>query len=170
MTGLSTERTEPDLQAAEREMLTGWLDWHRATLVMKCADLTAEQLRSRAVPPSTMSLLGLVRHLTDMERGWFRQILAAEDAPDLYRLPDDPDGDFDRVDDADPQEAFRVWEQECETARRIVAAAPSLEVTGTQDDETFSLRWILTHMIAEYSRHLGHADLLRQRIDGATGE
>ena len=151
-------------------MLTGWLDWHRATLPAKCAGLAPEQLRLRAVPPATLSLLGLVRHLAEMERGWFRQVLAAEDVPDLYRVPDDPDGDFDRVDGADPDEAFRVWHEECEAARRIVAAAPSLDVTGTQGDETFSLRWILTHMIAEYSRHLGHADLLRQRIDGATGE
>ena len=168
MTG--TERTEPDLQAPEREMLVGWLDYYRATLAMKCAGLTPGQLRERAVPPSTISLLGLVRHMADMERGWFRQVLAAEDAPDRYRLPDNPDGDFDDVDTAEPEADFRAWREECAAARRIVAAAPSLEITGTQDDETFSLRWILTHMIAEYSRHLGHADLIRQRIDGATGE
>jgi uncharacterized damage-inducible protein DinB len=167
---IAPERTEPGLQAAEREMLTGWLDYYRATLAVKCSGLAADQLRLRAVPPSPISLLGLVRHLTDMERGWFRQILAAEDVPDLYRLPDRPDGDFDDVDDAEPDAAFHAWHDECAAARRIVDAAPSLDVTGTQDDETFSLRWILTHMIAEYSRHLGHADLVRERIDGATGE
>jgi len=166
-------RVEPPLSADERTMLTAWLDWHRATLERKCAGLDTEQLRRRAVPPSTMSLLGLVRHMADVERSWFRRVLGrgdAESVPPLFYSQEDPDGEFDRVDEADPEEAFVRWHEECEAARQAVAAAVSLDVTGLRRGEEFSLRWILVHMIEEYARHNGHADLLRERIDGAVGE
>ena len=164
-------RVEPAYEGGETAMLTAWLDYERATLQIKCERLTDSQLRERAAPPSTLSLLGLVRHMSEVERSWFRRVLQGEDAPPLYySAPDDPDGDFDHVDSADVGEAFATWRAECDVARANVAAAPDLEVTGLRRDERVSLRWILVHMIEEYARHNGHADLLRERIDGAVGE
>jgi uncharacterized damage-inducible protein DinB len=168
---MTIERTEPPEVADERTTLTSFLDYQRQTLAWKCDGLTDAQLRERIVPPSSMSLLGLVRHLADVERGWFRRTLTGEDAPRMYYSDEDPDGDFDNVDDADVAEAFAAWRAECDRAREIVAATPTLDVTGTQRlGNKVSLRWILVHMIEEYARHNGHADLLRERIDGATGE
>jgi uncharacterized damage-inducible protein DinB len=170
----AAQKARPALQAGEREMLTGWLGHHRAILLWKCEGLTAEQLRQRAVPPSTLSLLGLVRHMADVERGWFRQTFLGEDVPDLYDRSGDEDADFKVADGADPAEAFRAFEQECTASREVVAAASSLDDLSKQGSERtgelFSLRWIVTHMIEEYARHNGHADLLRERVDGATGD
>jgi uncharacterized damage-inducible protein DinB len=163
------DRIDPPYEAGERAMLDAWLDFHRATLAMKCDGLSDAQLRERAVPPSTLSLLGLVRHLADVERNWFRRVLAGEDAPPLFWSDDDPDGDFDNVGTADVAEGFAAWRSECERARQAAAAAPSLEATGLRRGEPVSLRWILVHMIEEYARHNGHADLLRERIDGTVG-
>ena len=167
---MTTERTDPPYSAGERAMLDAWLDYHRATLAVKCDGLHDAQLRERAVAPSTLSLLGLVRHQAEVERGWFRRTLGGEDAPALYCSEDDPDGDFDNVDTADVAEAFASWRAECEHARQAVAAAPSLDVTGQRRGEPVSLRWIMVHMIEEYARHNGHADLLRERIDGTVGK
>jgi uncharacterized damage-inducible protein DinB len=154
-------------------MLTGWLEHHRGILIWKCEGLTAEQLRQRAVPPSTLSLLGLVRHMTLVERGWFRQVFLGEDLPDLYDLSDDRDADFNDVDGADPAEAFSFFDQECAVTRKVAAEAPDLDVLSKERSERtgepWSLRWIMTHMIEEYARHNGHADLLRERVDGVTG-
>ncbi|MFE0175269.1 DinB family protein [Streptomyces sp. NPDC059002] len=160
----------PRAGAGERASLTAFLQYQRETLAMKCAGLTADQLRERAVPPSEMSLLGLVRHLAEVERSWFRNVLNGEGlrarwqsgVPGAY-------ADFD-VADADPDEAFEVWHAECARSRALVDAADSLDTTVRFRDETYSLRYILTHMIEEYARHNGHADFLRERIDGATGE
>ncbi|MEU4657984.1 DinB family protein [Streptomyces sp. NPDC023723] len=164
--------TRPALPSVgtERETLAAFLDWHRATFEQKCSGLSAEQLSTRAVLPSTMSLHGLVRHLAGVERWWFRQQFAGEDVPILNYSDDDPDQDFERL-DGDPGAAFAVWHAECERSRQIVAAAASLDVTGTRRStgEPVSLRRILVDMIAEYARHNGHADLLRERLDGAVG-
>jgi uncharacterized damage-inducible protein DinB len=166
---MTTERPYPPPAAPERETLVAFLAFQRATLRMKCDGLTPEQLRLRSVPPSTMSLLGLVRHLAEVERNWFRRAIAGEDAPPIYYSEADPDGDF-AVDGADPGEAFVTWQRECDAADAI-AAAHSLDDFDTRPgEEGDSLRWILVHMIEEYSRHNGHADLLRERIDGVTGE
>ena len=171
---MTTELPRPDLQAGERDMLTGWLDFHRAVLLWKCEGLTDEQLKRRSVPPSKLSLLGLVRHMAEVERGWFRVVLLGEDVPELYTTPEGPDPDFNGVDDADVAETFRTFEQECAAARKAVAAAPDLDMLSEERSQRtgqqFSLRWILTHMIEEYARHNGHADLLRETIDGATGD
>ncbi|WP_203664247.1 DinB family protein [Actinocatenispora rupis] len=156
---------------AELPMLRDMLAAQRATLELKCAGLDAELAR-RAVPPSTLSLLGLVRHLADVERRWFRQVLAGADAPPRYSSATDPDGDFDgAVPDAEVvAEAWRSWRDEVAYADRFVAAAPDLDVTGTDSWRgTVSLRWVLLHLIEEYARHNGHADLLRERTDGARG-
>jgi uncharacterized damage-inducible protein DinB len=168
--GLTQQRTDPPFEAGERKLLDAFLDYHRATLMIKCDGLDDAQLRTRSAPPSSLSLLGLVRHMADVERGWFRRVLGGEDAPPLFWSEDDRDGDFDNVDEADAAEAFQQWRAECEHARQLVAATPSLEVTGLRRGEPVSLRWILVHMIEEYARHNGHADLLRERIDGAVGE
>jgi uncharacterized damage-inducible protein DinB len=166
---MTVERALPPLAAQEREMLSSWLDFHRDTLALKCDGLTPEQLRQRAVPPSSLSLLGLVRHMAEGERQWFTMVLGGEQIPYHYYTDDNPEAEFDDVDDADVAEAFGTWRSECADARERVAAAASLDVTGTQDGREFSLRWIMVHMIEEYARHNGHADLLRERIDGTVG-
>ncbi|GAA1004647.1 hypothetical protein Aple_100950 [Acrocarpospora pleiomorpha] len=165
-------RIDPPLVADEREMLLAWLDYHRETLAVKCDGLTEEQLRDRAAEPSTLSLLGLVRHMADVERSWFRRVLEDEDAPPLHFTETDPDGDFDNVDDASARDAFAAWRAEIEVARANVARWPDLGAVGKRQrhGEYYSLRWILVHMIEEYARHNGHADIIRQRVDGATGE
>ncbi|GGS79757.1 DinB family protein [Streptomyces griseoviridis] len=154
----------------ERETLGAYLDWHRATFEQKCSGLPAERLSERALPPSTLSLHGLVRHLAGAERWWFRIQFADEDVPMLHYSDDDPGQDFDRL-DGDPAEAFAVWRAECERSRRITEAAPTLDATGIRRStgEPISLRTILVHLIAEYARHNGHADLLRERLDGSVG-
>ncbi|HEX6197220.1 MAG TPA: DinB family protein [Jiangellaceae bacterium] len=168
-------RTEPPQHGDERETLLGFLRWQRETLELKCADLDAEQLARRAVEPSTMSLLGLVRHMADVERGWFRRFMAGQDAPPIFYSREDPDGDFDDA-VADPtvvEEAWRAWHEEVAFADKYVAESPDLGVIGKRakaDRGELSLRWVLTHMIEEYARHLGHADLLRERIDGRLGQ
>jgi uncharacterized damage-inducible protein DinB len=171
---MGTDRAQPAQNAGEREMLTGWLEQHRAILIWKCEGLPAEQLRQRAVPPSTLSLLGLVRHMAEVERGWFQAVFLGEDVPDLYDRSADQDADFDDVDQAEPAETFAAFERECAASRQVVAQAPSLDVLSKRPSERtgepWSLRWILTHMIEEYARHNGHADLLRERVDGSTGD
>jgi len=157
-------------EADERATLTAFLDWQRATIERKCEGLTPEQLRTRSAPPSTLSLLGLVRHLADVERWWFRINLAGEDLQPRYTSEAEPDGDFDNVDTADPDAALSAWREECTRAREIVAAY-SLDDTGRNRDNgrVMTLRWTLVHLVEEYSRHNGHADILRERIDGAVG-
>jgi uncharacterized damage-inducible protein DinB len=159
----------PDGPAAgpERPLLQADLDWHRATLLYKCAGLTGAQLAERAVPPSGLSLLGLVRHMTKVERTWFRQRFAGEPVDNPFG--GDKDADFERTDPARAAADYARLTEEFKLADAAVANA-SLDDTFTHDGEPMSLRAIYLHMIEEYSRHLGHADLLRERIDGAAGE
>lgn len=154
----------------ERETLTTTLDHHRATFELKCSGLPPERLSERPVPPSTLSLHGLARHLAGAEQWWFRIQFAGENVPVPYYSDDDPDQDFERL-DGDVMEALAFWRESCAHSRRIVDATPSLDDTGTRrrTGEPISLRRILIDMIAEYARHNGHADLLRERLDGATG-
>ncbi|WP_431982579.1 DinB family protein [Streptomyces qinglanensis] len=153
----------------ERELLTRYLDHYRETLLLKCTGVPAEALSERAVPPSGLTLHGLLRHLAGVERWWFRIQLAGEDVPLLYYSDDDPDQDFDSL-GGDPAEALAVWRAECARSREIVAAR-DLDATGThaRTGDPVSVRRVLLHQIGEYARHCGHADLLRERIDGATG-
>src|SRR5712691_12355193 len=166
---MSVERVQPPLAAQELEMLNSWLDFHRDTLAVKCEGLTDDQLREQSVPPSTLSLLGLVRHMAEGERQWFTIVFGGEPESYPYYTDDNPDADTDDVDTADVAEAFETWRAECDHARKLIAANPLLDAFGVQDGKEFTLRWILVHMIEEYARHNGHADLIRQRIDGATG-
>jgi uncharacterized damage-inducible protein DinB len=171
-TAPTVERVDPDLVAGERRALEQWLEFHRATLLMKCAGLTDDDLKRRALPPSALSLLGLVRHMTEVERWWFRMHAAGEDLPWLYS-EDDRDGDFDDVDDADAAADLDAYRLECEAATAVVADR-DLDVVvpsrGHHPELTRSVRWIFLHMIEEYARHNGHADLLREAIDGETGD
>jgi uncharacterized damage-inducible protein DinB len=168
-------RPEPPTTGDDRALLPGFLAWQRETLALKCRGLDPDQLARRAVSPSTLSLLGLVRHMAEVERSWFRRKMAGLDAPRLYQTADQPDGDFDGA-IADPQvvaEAWSTWREEIAFAEELVAAAADLDVTSPVDDpadRSFALRWVLIHMIEEYARHVGHADLLRERIDGALGQ
>jgi len=165
------ERIDPPYSADERTMLDSWLEWHRGTLATKCEGLSDEQLRERSVPPSPLSLLGLVRHMAEVERSWFQRRIGGLDVPMIYCPPDDRDGDFDRVDTADVEADKATWLQQCERSREILANVKSLDETGLlSSGEKVSVRWVLVHMIEEYARHNGHADFLRERIDGATGD
>jgi hypothetical protein len=166
-------RAEPPPCGSERETLLAFLGWYRHTLELKCEGLDAEALARRAVPPSTMSLLGLIRHMAEVERNWFRRVMAGEDAPPIFYSDLDPDGDFDgAVAEADVVvQAWQTWRDEVANADRFVAEAPDLDVAGHNDYlGAVSLRWVLVHMVEEYARHVGHADLLRQLIDGRVGQ
>ena len=163
----------------ERITLVESLRCRRLTLEMKCARLDAQAMARRAIEPSTMSLLGLVRHLAEMERATFRVLMAGQDVPKLYTCDTDRDGDFDGA-VSDPQvvaQAWEAWHAKVDFSTRWVAQAPSLDVTADDPENrhgsgagSMSLREVLVGMIEEYSRHLGHVDLLRERIDGRRGQ
>ena len=155
--------------ADERTMLYGWLEEHRAVLLRKCAGLTAEQLRLRSVEPSALSLLGLVRHMAEVERWWFRTMIAGEPDSNVFCTDERPDADFDDVDNADAEADLVTFAEEVRQAD-AVAAKYDLDHTFEHPRRgTVSTRWVYVHMIEEYARHNGHADILRERIDGATG-
>jgi hypothetical protein len=168
-TWASDERPELPQTGDERSMLTAYLDHHRATFELKCRGVDTARLNDRTMPPSTLTLHGLLRHLTGVERWWFQINFAGDEVPLLYYSDDDPEQDFERL-DGDIEKEFAVWREECERSREIVAAH-DLDDEGTRirDGEPVSLRGVLVKMIAEYARHNGHADLLREGIDGATG-
>ncbi len=160
------------LPRGEREVLASYLDHYRTTLEMKCEGLDAEQLARRSVPPSTMSLLGLVRHLAAVEHRWFQVVLQGKDEPRLYGKDEHRDADFDGA-VADPEvvaEAFATWHEQVRTAQAYLATAPSLDALVRVHDDESEVRDIVVHLIEEYARHLGHADLLRECIDGRTGQ
>jgi len=167
---MADERVDPPFEADERATLTAFLDFQRGTLALKCEGLTDAQLRERAVPPSSLSLLGLVRHMAEVERNWFRPVLGGEEMAGIFSPGLDWEAAFREVASADVAEAFRLWRAECDHARALVAAAQSFDVRGFRLRGYVSLRWVMTHMIEEYARHNGHADLIRERLDGSTGE
>ncbi|MER5811457.1 DinB family protein [Streptomyces sp. NPDC002033] len=167
---MTVERLNPPTIADEREMLRAHLDFHRQTLELKCAGLSDDQLRTRSMPPSTLSLLGVVRHMAEVERNWFRRVIDAQDVPLVWS----DDFDFQKAyeaSDADSATAFGAWRDETEHARRIERQAPTLDLVAHERRRGFdvSLRWVMLHMIHEYARHNGHADFLREGIDGTTG-
>jgi len=168
---VTPDRVEPPLLAGEREAMEGFLDWYRDALLAKCAGLDGEQLARRAVPPSTLSLLGLVRHLTDVERSWFRRVLEGDaSAGPLHHTEDNRDGDFDDGTPGSAEADRDAYLAELAVVR-AVAARHALDDVGVHPVRgPLNLRWIYLHLIEEYARHLGHADLLRERIDGVTGD
>ncbi|HWM39046.1 MAG TPA: DinB family protein [Streptomyces sp.] len=156
----------------ERASLAGFLRDQRLTLEMKCEGLDADALARRSVEPSDMSLLGLVRHMAGVEQSWFRRVLAGQDVQRHYRSEADRDGDFSGA-VADPgvvAQAWETWRSEVAFAERFVDEAEDMDVTGTHHGEKITLRDVLVHMIEEYARHNGHADFLRERIDGRVGQ
>ncbi len=167
MTGTPAARPEFPLNAGERELLAGFLDWHRATLAWKCSGLSSAQLAARPIASTTLSLLGLVRHAAEVERGWMGRV-TGEPAADVYG-PGDADFEGAADDPALVRQAFAHWQREAEHARAVLAAR-SLDDEFRHHDETWSLRALYLHLIEEYARHNGHADLLREAIDGASGE
>ncbi|MFH8570135.1 DinB family protein [Streptomyces sp. NPDC017993] len=167
---MTTKRIDPPRGAGERESLRSYLDFHRATLAMKTDGLSDEELRRQSMPPSTLSLLGLVRHMAEVERTWFRRVINGEDIPLVWSSKGNYQEAYDAT-GATRAEAFGAWQEEVVHARRIEQAAESLDVTGYQPrwGEDVSLRLVMLHLIHEYARHNGHADLLREGIDGTVG-
>lgn len=166
-----TERPMPPLNADERTSLESWLDFYRATVAVKCEGLADEQVRRAAVPPSPLTLLGLIQHLAEVERNWFRRVLTGADVPPIHPAPAGPeghDGGFEISDGSSFAAACATWQEEIAVSRANCAAR-ALEDTVPFMGGEVTLRWIYTHMIGEYARHGGHADLLRERIDGSTG-
>ena len=165
--------TRPEIPETgdERPMLTVWLDYQRATLLWKCEGLDGTALSRRGVPPSALSLLGIVRHMTFVEWSWFEKVFAGLSTPQPFPTDVDRDSDFNDLHAERAVADVERFHEQCETSRSIVAGAESLDTLAVASSYgTMSLRWILIHMIEEYARHNGHADLLREQIDGAVGE
>ncbi|HEX4833828.1 MAG TPA: DinB family protein [Trebonia sp.] len=165
-------RQDPPPRGGEREQLEAWLDYHRQTLLAKCAGLTGEQLALASVPPSNLTLLGLVRHMAEVERSWFRDRFSGQaDAGDIYCTEEQPDADLENGTPARAEQDYATLAAEISLARAAVAGRGLDETYHNQRrDAPMDLRWIYLHMIEEYARHNGHADLIRERIDGRTGE
>lgn len=154
----------------ERAVLNYFLEFYRESLLLKIAGLDADALCRNSAPPSRLTLLGVVRHLRVVENYWIREVLLGEPNPVLYRTDTDPDGDF-TVDPAHASADVADYLSTVEELRERAAAWRDLDrpVTGTRNGQRLNFRWILVHLIEEYARHLGHLDLIRERIDGQTG-
>ncbi|MEU6664371.1 DinB family protein [Streptomyces sp. NPDC046821] len=163
-------RVQPPSAGNERDTLRAFLDLHRATLAMKCEGLSDEELRQRSMPPSTLSLLGLVRHMAEVERAWFRRVFEENDAPMVWSDKIDFQAAYD-ASRSTGAEAFAAWEAEVENSRRIEREAETLDKIGHQPrwGQDVSLRMVMVHVLLEYGRHNGHADFLREGIDGTVG-
>ena len=169
-TAPEANRVDEPMTGDERPMLEGWLEWHRQTLLMKLEGLTPEQLKAPAVQPSNLTLLGLLRHMSEVERSWFRTRAAGETtAGDIYCTDDNLDGDFDDVEEADAEADYAFHLAELDRVRATAAKLSLDDEFTVEGRPTKSVRWVYLHMIEEYARHNGHADLLRERIDGRTG-
>lgn len=171
-TAADQPRIAPPLLAAERESLEAWLDFHRATMLQKIAGLDPEQLCRRAVSPSALSPLGIVRHLGGVEEYWLREVLLGEEQPDPYCSQDNPDGDLLDGTLETAEADLLTYGERLAAAREAQDGWADLDapVRGALGGQPLNLRWILTHLIEEYARHNGHLDLLREAIDGRTGE
>jgi Protein of unknown function (DUF664) len=154
----------------ERTMLTVWLDYQRATLLWKCEGVSGPDLARKGIPPSNLSLLGLLRHMTSVEWSWLQNVFSGDPAPAPFSTDEDADADFNDLRPDGVDEDMARFLRQCEVSRAIVAGAESLDQEAANFRSAVSLRWIMVHMIEEYARHNGHADLLRELIDGAVGE
>lgn len=154
----------------ERVQLDAWLDFYRATLLEKCNGLNAAQLKERPIASSSLSLLGIVRHMTFVEQIWFENRFAGRNTTDYYKTEGDRDSDFNDLDDTAVENVFILFGQATDVSRDVAAGHDLGEIAATVSrGRDVDLRWILIHMIEEYARHCGHADLIRELIDGATG-
>jgi uncharacterized damage-inducible protein DinB len=165
-------RDNEHVHGDERTTLLRMLQWQRQTVELKCEGLGPEDLARRAVPPSTMSLLGIIRHLAEVERRWFKRWMSGLDVPPHFYGPELPEGDFDGAvaDTAVIEESFRIWREEAAFADKFISEAADMEVRGNVEYEgEITLREVLIHVIQEYARHVGHADLMREVIDGRIG-
>jgi uncharacterized damage-inducible protein DinB len=163
-------RHDVDFGLGERDMLEAWLEFHRITLLIKCEGLDDEQRKRRPIATSLLSLHGLVRHMAEVERNWFHRVLLREpETPPIWFDPAIDDSELVPLDDADWDADLAAWQRECDDSR-AAAAAHGLDDTGIRRGDPCSLRWIYTHMIEEYARHNGHADLIRELIDGHVGD
>lgn len=174
MTTTPDGRPIPPPHADERTMLEAWLDFHRATLALKCSGLEDDQLRLAVASPSSMTLLGLVQHMAEVERNWFQRVFAGQSVPPVFGERN-LDG-FALQPERGLDEAMAAWQAEVARGRELIADAAlndsgrlSEQEAGHVGDQGVSLRWIMVHMIEEYARHNGHADLIREQIDGVTG-
>ncbi|MGP5034167.1 DinB family protein [Brachybacterium alimentarium] len=169
---LPATRVDPPPMAGERESLDAWIEYYRETALRKIDGLDAEQLCTRSVPPSALSPIGIIRHLTDNEAYWLREVLLDDEQPDPHCSEDNPDGDFEDIEPATALADIEAYRQELDATRAAQASWSALDgpVRGLRHGEHVNLRWILTHLIEEYARHLGHLDLLCEVIDGRTGE
>ncbi len=162
-------RREPEFVLPERQMLEAWLEFHRMTLLLKCEGVDDESRKRRPVLTSRLSLHGLVRHMAEVERNWFRRVLLREDdAPFIWSDPEVEDSELVPLDGADWTADLAAWRTECDASRQA-AELHALDDTGLRHANPCSLRWIYVHMIEEYARHNGHADLLRELVDGEVG-
>jgi uncharacterized damage-inducible protein DinB len=162
-------RSEPPFVLGEREMLEQWVEFHRTTLLLKCEGLDDAGRKSRPVPTSKLSLHGLVRHMAEVERNWFHRVLLREpETPPIWLDPAVDDSELVPLDDADWDADLAAWQAECEHSREA-AAAHQLDDTGIRRGKPCTLRWIYVHMVEEYARHNGHADLIRELVDGSVG-
>jgi uncharacterized damage-inducible protein DinB len=161
-------RRDPTGVAPEREMLEAWLEFHRVTLLLKCEGVDEASLKLRPVGTSNLSLHGLVRHMAEVERNWFQRVLRGNGAPFIWVDPQVDDSELVPLDEAVWPEDLAVWRAECDGSRHA-AAAHDLDDTGIRRGKPHSLRWIYVHMIEEYARHNGHADLIRELVDGEVG-
>ncbi len=165
------ERVDPQLCTDEVTTLVEFLDWYRATVFLKIDGLTDEQARMRSAPPSTLSLVGIVRHMAEVERTWFRRRFSGEQIEPIFYTETDTDRDIDATEADTIAEAVAALAAEIAIARSITATS-NLDQHGQRllEGDPVNLRWILVHMIEEYARHAGHMDLLRQAVDGQTGD
>jgi Protein of unknown function (DUF664) len=164
------DRPEPPITGDERSMLPVWLDYQRSTLLWKCDSLGGAELVRRAIPPSSLTLLGLLRHMTYVEWHWFADVFAGSPAPEPFSLAGDPDADFNDLHPSAAQADIDQFLRQCDVSRAIAQNAPDLDCVAASPRRPVSLRWIMVHMIEEYARHNGHADLLREVVDGSVGE
>jgi uncharacterized damage-inducible protein DinB len=164
-------RPEPPLAGDDRILLPPWLDYQRATLLWKCEQLDGDALVRVSVPPSPISLLGIVRHMTLVEWSWFERVFAGTATAPPIATSEDADADWNDLDPARAMEDIERFQRQCDVSRRIVASAENMDQLAAKPrGDVMSLRWIMVHMIEEYARHNGHADFLRELIDGAVGE
>ncbi|MYR08302.1 DUF664 domain-containing protein [Gordonia sp. SID5947] len=168
---MTTTRPVPPMNADERATLEGWLDFYRATLAQKCDGLDDEHLRFAAAAPSSLTLLGLIQHMAEVERNWFCRVLLGEQIGPIYDAGDRAgghDGGFEVGDESSYRRAEEIWQDEITRARANCAARELSDLSAFRGTDV-TLRWIYAHMIGEYARHCGHADVIRERIDGTTG-